>query len=518
MSNTRYLEFDSSYRNRNEWPLASEFQIPISQSGRKSQANALDPVSLSTPIIAWSSNNLNKNGDPVLQGNIPDPTTPALTPPEIDYISDNSTLIITCDSGTLQQLKNYYLGLVLTLPQDSGAIYRRRIIEYTYLGNNGSSDIGQVTLSSNLPDSFVFGGVFSITDPTDLLGPDYYYFFVPAGRIQKNAYTGYILYNETQIDYQQIINYDAITHLIAINKPNPSKTWSVTDNYSIRKEKPIIPSPSQIYNNSAIVSGPVTRSVTNPDASITYFIYNLSSNTIILQGSNINPNLPIDYYKNYSLRIIPNSSNSYNYVLNSPENESKVICNSYSFTYSGNNTLVLITNPFSSVPSTTNDVAEIQNFSYDNFNPFTYTGSLVSQQEMVCYEVELLNLILPNDVLAVGEGGRIAFYPYVYVQISNVSASSARNTNIIYSNNPNAIRAIFRVPIDDVINPLISTFIKVDGDGMVQTIKFKPNDNLFFSVFLANGELYQTIIPENYSPSPPNPASQISASFSIRRL
>jgi len=118
----------------------------------------------------------------------------------------------------------------------------------------------------------------------------------------------------------------------------------------------------------------------------------------------------------------------------------------------------------------------------------------------------------------VGEGGRIAFYPYVYVQISNVSSSNGRLSNIIYSNNPNAVRAIFRVPIDDVINPLISAFIKVDGDGMVQTIKFKPNDNLYFSVFLANGELYQTIIPENYSPSPPNPICQISASFSIRRL
>ena len=53
---------------------------------------------------------------------------------------------------------------------------------------------------------------------------------------------------------------------------------------------------------------------------------------------------------------------------------------------------------------------------------------------------------------------------------------------------------------------------------MVQTIKFKPNDNLYFSIFLANGELYETILPEYYSPSPPNPASQISASFSIRRL
>ena len=161
---------------------------------------------------------------------------------------------------------------------------------------------------------------------------------------------------------------------------------------------------------------------------------------------------------------------------------------------------------------------EILPFSYDNYNPFVYTGSLVSQQEMVCYEIELLNLILPNAILACGEGGRIAFYPYVYVTLSNVSASGAGLTNILYSNNPNATRVIFRVPIDDLINPLISTFVHLDGDGMVQTMKFKPNDNLYFSITLANGEKYQTVLPEYYSPSMPNPAAQISACFTMKRL
>ena len=104
------------------------------------------------------------------------------------------------------------------------------------------------------------------------------------------------------------------------------------------------------------------------------------------------------------------------------------------------------------------------------------------------------------------------------MQISNVSTSGGSLSNIIYSNNPNSVKAIFRVPIDDVINPLISTFVKVDGDGQVQCIKFKPNDNLYLRIFLSNGQLYETILPEYYSPSPPNAASQISVCFSIRRL
>ena len=137
---------------------------------------------------------------------------------------------------------------------------------------------------------------------------------------------------------------------------------------------------------------------------------------------------------------------------------------------------------------------------------------------MVCYKIELLNLILPNASLLVGEGSRIAFYPYVYVTLSNVSASSAGSPNLIYSNNPNCTRAVFRVPIDDLTNPTISTFVHINGDGMTQTMKFKPNDNLFFSVTMSNGEYYKTSLQEYYSPLAPNASAQITACFSIERL
>ena len=41
MSNTRILDIDSTYRNRNEWPLPGAFEIPISQTGRKDK-NTVD--------------------------------------------------------------------------------------------------------------------------------------------------------------------------------------------------------------------------------------------------------------------------------------------------------------------------------------------------------------------------------------------------------------------------------------------------------------------------------------------
>jgi hypothetical protein len=132
--------------------------------------------------------------------------------------------------------------------------------------------------------------------------------------------------------------------------------------------------------------------------------------------------------------------------------------------------------------------------------------------------VELISLILPNLPLDNNIGGLIAFYPYLYVELSNVTAPSSGTPGIIYSNNPNAKRALFRVAIDDTPTPVISKFIKVDGDGAVQTVKFKPNDNLKIRVYLADGTLFETQTKDTTPPSFPDPFVQISAEFSIRRL
>ena len=161
---------------------------------------------------------------------------------------------------------------------------------------------------------------------------------------------------------------------------------------------------------------------------------------------------------------------------------------------------------------------EVLPFWKDTFNPFTYTGSMVSQQELVCYKISLLNVILPNVILKTGNGNRIAFYPYVWVELSNVSAAGAGNKNLIYSNSPHSTKATFMAAVDDVANPTITQFVKIDGDGMQQTMKFKPNDNMYFSVTLPNGQLFETLIPDAQAPWAPNSNLQVSVCFAIERL
>ena len=157
-------------------------------------------------------------------------------------------------------------------------------------------------------------------------------------------------------------------------------------------------------------------------------------------------------------------------------------------------------------------------FSYDGFNPFVYSGSMISQQEQVCYSIELKNLILPNQVLDGGFGSLIPFYPYIYVEFQNISAPGSGLNNVIYSNNPNATKMMFRVPITDVPNPVNSTFIKLDSRGVVQTLKFKPNDNLKFGVYLSDGTQFKTLIKDTKPPLKPDPLVQISAIFAIKRI
>ena len=64
----------------------------------------------------------------------------------------------------------------------------------------------------------------------------------------------------------------------------------------------------------------------------------------------------------------------------------------------------------------------------------------------------------------------------------------------------------------------ITPFVKMSGRSMTQTIKFKPNDCLVFSVFLPNGKLFETVANDFYCPSGTNPFVQIDALVGIDRV
>jgi hypothetical protein len=157
---------------------------------------------------------------------------------------------------------------------------------------------------------------------------------------------------------------------------------------------------------------------------------------------------------------------------------------------------------------------EILTFEKDNFNPLVVVASEFSTNQMVCYEITLSQLILPNVILSTGQGNLIAFYPYVYVKFTNVTA---KNRYTLYSNNPAAVEVLFKIPITNYVSPTTSTFVPLSS-GMTQTIAFKPIDNFEFAVYLPNGELFETLLTDTTPPFPPNPNLQVSATFTLRRV
>jgi len=504
MNSLRYIEINSTYRDRYLWPLPGEFDVLLSQNGRKNKKYSIDPVSLSMPLFSWTSNNF-KIGGGITIDLIVDNTKP------IQNISDQLSFAVST-TDQIQQLKNYYNGLILIDTVSGTSEIKRRIIDYIYLGSYDDSGTikyrAQITVFNSYPETFKPGDKLTISDPSDFSDPSYPILFVPNSIRQENAYNTYILYNETINQYRKINIFELRSSLLILyTQDNINSThidgpinilWQKTDNFSIRKIPQLLPLVGVNNTLQIIVLTSKLIIITDP-------------NSILSKNKN--------YYKNQFLRILPyNQLSDYKYNYNPlPNNNEARRIVYYEYDILNSRGIFKIYPWFTSNPKIGTYI-EILPFSYDNLNPFVYSGSLVSSRELTCYEIQLISLTLPNATLSISNGGRIAYYTHVYVQLSNISSTGGALKNIVYSNDPNATNIIFRAPIYDTQNPINSHFVKINGDGMIQTIKFKPNDNLYFKVTLPNGEIYNTNLTEYYSPSEPNPKVQISALFSIRKI
>jgi hypothetical protein len=372
----------------------------------------------------------------------------------------------------------YYNGFPITVTSPTNEV---KISDWIFLSSDGTDDyftIGVTPSFTSIPSGNITAG----TPTTDLaIGA----VFIPDGFKADYFYVGNILYNEEKNESRPIISYDGTTKIIGIDLDakygGNVGTWTTSDVYSLRKISP------KYFGEL-----PTTIAPQPNNTSITLTV---DTDTIVKVGDFIR--FTSGVHMNTTRRIVK-------YTGDGKTGPPTIYPD-----------IITVSSPLNPIPSDL-DKFEILQFTYDNAVPFNYTGSLVSQQEMVCYEIELINLILPNKILT--SGGRTAFYPYVYVELQNLSSSSAGTQSVIYSNNPNSKRMLFRAVIDDIPNPLISPFIKIDGDGMIQTVKFKPNDNLKFGVYLPNGEPLKTVEIDTVSPFAPDPLLQMSAMFSIKRL
>lgn len=473
--NRRYLNIDSNFRDRKQWPLPGEFEVNISQTGNKNKSNAIDPISNAAPLNTFNGS-FTRNA-PATVVNVGVLTTGA------GVSSDPNQLIITGAANTLRLPENFYSGATIELT--NGATTARRTIS-TYIYDE-NTDQATITVLQAFPDIILTAGTTgTISNPTEALTTSLTpQVFIPNGINFNNAYTDYYLINYSVVpggvEVRQISSYDGETHLATLASAPTAGNWLAIHDYVLRREIPGL---------FETIQAPTTQNsfMLGPSASTTDNVY---------VGDFVRIASPLPTAPDFDTATAPFGEMR------------RVVA------YDGATRTVTVAPSFTVIP-VPGLFVEILRFTMDNVVPFNYTGSTVSHQEMVCYEIELISLILPNQTLR--RGGRVAFWPYVWVELSNVSAPGSGVKNTIYSNNPYSTRMLFKASVDDVSNPLLVPFIKIDSDGMRQTVKFKPNDNLRFSVRLPDGEVFETVVSDTTSPTPPNPLIQISALFSLQRL
>jgi hypothetical protein len=239
----------------------------------------------------------------------------------------------------------------------------------------------------------------------------------------------------------------------------------------------------------------------------------LSPNTLVRQDNDAGAVLTYGFTSQwYNTEYITHDYITYTFTRTTAPGIKEVIFDTFILTEAG------ITEPiyleWSELTMTRVDTINIITYKYDNANPLDYNGSIVSQSQTPCYSVTLSRLILPNKPLLTGS--RIAFYPYVYVEFTDATAPTGAS-HVINSNNPNSKRALFTIGIPQVSSPDQQAFLTL-SEGNTQIIKFKPNDNLRFSVYLPDGTIFTTLVPDSFSPYEPEPSLQINAVFTYTKL
>lgn len=508
----KYLELDSTYRNRNANSNPANFSVSMSQYGIRNGQNALDPVSNACPQIIFSPQQYTNTTTYQFFGNFT-----LLFPP-----STPLTLYLSYTPGGPQPLlptnKDFFVGLcivqsVLNYPS-------RRIIEWECI--DSTTQIFKATIDGSF-STIVYGTPTTFTIPIYQTYPLY---FLPASLSIPDYYNKYYIQNQTRTfysdaltppvtlktkpspEYAQIIDFDRDSHYASLGplKAGTLSNWQSSDTYVVRMEVPIVSAIlgfNSVNNLSVKVGNPFFVS-TNPSSVINAYI-----NFFKLSGtSKSNIRFKI-------LAVAGTTSSGQQIVTTTATGPTiNVVKNDGSIEVVQLDTLILAS-PLPSIAQT-GDLYEILQFSNDNYSPFVYSGTMSSNSQPVSYDMTLNSLTLPNRLLL--NGGRIAYYPYVYVVIENISTTGGNPKNMIYSNNPNTYKAVFRAPITDMNHPSITPFVKVTGNGMKQTMVFKQNDDVSITILLPNGEVFKTEEDDNENGQSPNPVLQVSAVFSMERI
>ncbi len=524
MSTKRYIELVSARRNRNQYPLVSDFIVPMSGTNLCYDVQkAVDPVCNTAPIYILFLNS-------IFPPNLP--TNPNAYNLTLGVNYNNSTLqldpsnpIVDPSYTTGGKVTNNMYRAYNTTDGTKGYIVNDVDVSYTIDGVPTTGAYRKIIGMSANAIGATLDVPMPYVSPATGSGDTYHLFDGSSQSVGTNfTYNQYLLVNTQPYDifgkptppvselftgYYLCLQHGAyrLFNTLNVNSPDPREILAHnTDRSYFRVNVPLVLDNDNEYYQPFTVrkAPPKTYTSINNETIVTIGYvddFPLSHNTreLKVKGLSATPSNISSYIGQY-LFITPYAADPITFV-NYPTyprvGDILPIKNAYfyrilavKFDGSPENNLIFTLDhevvaenyaqPSTPPPVQTSRIVEILPVSYDNFVPLNYTGSVVSQTETVCYEIELTSLTLPNVTLKTGS--RIAFYPYVYVSLENVSSPNAGGKNVFYTNNPAATSALFVAPVTDLNNPLTTPFVRINGFGITQTIKFKPNDALHFRV------------------------------------
>lgn len=453
LSHIKYLDIDSTHRNRSRYINPAQFVLPVTQSGIQTRLNAIDPVSDMAPIVVWNPFTVFTDLDPAgistndVIGSSPD---------------DNTITVAILIADNPSQVINFYKGKAMEVIGKGTAI----IDDWRYIGRNSTHRYFKVTASPYFSTPPVNGDTVEFPRVTDV---GYCRFYVPDDQPNlDNYYVGYRLWNDTKRDSATITGYIGATRILVFDSTVDTHvltSWVVSDTYVLRKQDP------KLFGVLAAGTNSLNRVTLSTAASTSD-----------------------SFYVNSFVRFSSDSANNALEVR-------RIIA------YDGG-TRVATLFPALTSTAVAADEFEILEYHRDNASPICYNGKWISEQKL---GIRLKHLILPNNQLS--SGANITSYPKLYVRLRNSGHTLATK---IYSNNPDSSSMLFQSTISsDIVDPNTSIYIKLYGDDMLQTITFRLNSDIEFGVFLQDGTLYQAIRPDTVAPLEPDHKLQISALFEI---
>ena len=287
----------------------------------------------------------------------------------------------------------------------------------------------------------------------------------------------------SNVQYTTIATYDDTTQVVTFTKPLTTATTVNGTNYTIRKNKP------------AFIGNVETIDATNTIVDL-----------YVSAGSSGYGTIPNDRNSVYYLRVRKaNSSSLDNRIVQftlappppppAPATPNRIILNS---------PLVL----------QVNDSIEIIGPGQNIITSLRYASGGSQSIQGGDYELELLWLSVPNQILDVGYGGTLDRYPYIYCSLYTGITNTTQQ--VLYSNNPYTSKVLFKVPVNEYFGD--TSFITLKDSKAKQTIYFDPSQDLFFELSLPDGTIISFNEYDNMPPYPPNPFLQINILVSMKKL